>query len=128
MCIAMITSNLPVRQVRVCPKCGEHSLKVSESRDHVEGKYRRYTCKHCKYRETTYEIPGSSYDELVELRRIVRDVKNLISPNAPKELKESTKHVICYTCTHFDVKGCGFGYPEAGSAEAHGCFNFDEKQ
>jgi len=118
----------PQLKSRRCPKCGELGFKVIETRDFVDRRYRRSACKHCEYRETTYEIPGSSYDELIELRRIVRDVKNLISPNAPLELQESTKDVICYTCTHFDVKGCGFGFPEAGSTEAHGCFHYDEKQ
>ena len=118
----------PQLKSRRCPKCGELGFKVIETRDFVDRRYRRSACKHCEYRETTYEIPGSSYDELIELRRIVRDVKNLISPNAPLELQESTKDVVCYTCTHFDVKGCTFGFPEAGSTEAQGCFHYDEKQ
>lgn len=88
---------------------------------------RRYRCKHCDYRQTTYELPSLSYDELVELRRLMRDVRNLISPSAPKDLQQSTKHVLCYSCEHFDLKGCGFGYPEAGSLEAEGCFNYETK-
>ncbi len=92
-----------------------------------EGKKRRYSCKHCDYRETTYEIPSLAYDELAELRRLMRDVRNLISPSAPNDLQQSTKHVICYSCEHFDLKGCGFGYPEAGSLEAEGCFNYETK-
>ena len=124
----MTTSNLPATRSRCCPKCGEPGFKTIETRDSLEGKRRRYRCKHCDYRETTYEIPGSSYDELVELRRTMRDVRNLISPSAPQELQESVRHVICYSCDHFDVKGCGFGYPEAGTVDAEGCFNYETKQ
>jgi len=124
----MTTSNFPPSRCRRCPKCGEFALKTIESKPTPEGKRRRYGCKHCDYRETTYEIPSLFYDELVELRRTMREVKNLISPSAPSELQQSTRHVICYSCDHFGVKGCGFGYPEAGSLKAEGCFNYETKQ
>lgn len=124
----MTTSNLTSSRCQCCPKCSESALRVIQTKQAAEGRIRRYGCKHCNYRETTYEIPSFSYDELVELRRTMREVKNLISPSAPNELQQSTRHVICYSCDHFGVKGCGFGYPEAGSLEAEGCFNYETKQ
>lgn len=110
-----------------CPRCGQRSFGVYETRAVKDGRRRRYKCSCCNFRETQYEISSSSYDELLELRRVSRDIKCLISSIAPQELRNSVEDVICYSCEHFGRHGCGFDYPEAGSKEAQGCFNFEQK-
>ena len=113
---------------RLCPRCGSSGFKAIESKKTAEGRRRRYRCKECDYRETTYEIAGPAYEELVELRRILRDVRGLVAPGGTTETEGPSKHIICYSCDHYSAHGCGFGYPEAGTLDAKGCFNYETKQ
>lgn len=125
--VDQITELQRYSQKKQCPQCGRKAFSVRESRKCIDGIRRRYVCDHCELRETRYEVSAEAYNELTELRRVVKEIKSLISTSAPAELKKATQHVICYSCDHFSNHGCGFDYPEAGSSEAEGCINYEKK-
>lgn len=112
---------------KVCPSCGSKTFSVIETRSVPDGRRRRYCCDRCDFRQTLFEISKEAYDELIESRRLLRDMRHLLSASAPKELRTAVEHIVCYTCDFFDKKGCSFGYPEAGSVNATDCTQFQFK-
>mgnify|MGYP003630095469 CR=1 FL=1 len=112
---------------KVCPSCDSKTFSVIETRSVPDGQRRRYCCDRCDFRQTLFEISKEAYDELIESRRLLRDMRHLLSASAPKELRTAVEHIVCYTCDFFDKKGCSFGYPEAGSVNATGCTQFQFK-
>jgi len=116
----------------VCPKCGTRSYRTIES--HLEKnlvRRRRYCCSKCSYRETRFELSSDLYDEYCKLKKDFEALSKFfvnITHEAPEDLKKSVKDIPCYSCEYFEVHGCSFDLPEAGSYEADGCNNFSAKK
>jgi len=115
-----------------CPKCRTRSFRTIES--HVERnsvRRRRYCCDKCSYRETRFELSSDLYDEYRKLKKDFEVLSKFfvnITHEAPEDLKKSVEDIPCYRCEYFEVHGCAFDLPEAGSYEADGCNNFSAKK
>ena len=105
---------------KVCPKCGRKTLCVGETRKVVDGVRRRYHCEHCGHRCSRYEVSSESYEELLELRRVVGKIRSLLS-------NDKATACPCYNCSYYGEDGCSFTLPEAGSADAEGCSYYESK-
>lgn len=95
-----------------CPRCGERSYFVVESRKTNGIQRRRRSCNSCGHKATTYEISSSDY----ELLRKARQVEKIFS-----DLSGNKDQLTCESCKHWQDGSCDFSFPEAGGAFAEEC-------
>ena len=106
-------------QQKKCPKCGNKSLGVLESRKVTEGTRRRYRCVHCGHRETRYELSEAAYVELKELRRVIGGIRGFLGT------QESPDQIPCAKCANCNGDSCAFEIPEFDTADSVGCNYFE---
>ena len=107
-----------------CPRCGEPAFRVIESRKVPEGKRRRHECEKCLFRETRFEITGEAYKELKELRIAIKHIKDSLEKTKEFKVSEDVD-LPCVSCAHKTKYGCSFDYPEADTADAIGCTQYE---
>ena len=107
-----------------CPRCGEPAFRVIESRKVPEGKRRRHECEKCFFRETRFEITGEAYKELKELRIAIKHIKDSLEKTKEFKVSEDVD-LPCVSCAHKTKYGCSFDYPEADTADAIGCTQYE---
>ena len=84
-----------------CPKCGERTFTVLESKLTQKGyRRRRKHCTACGHRLTTIEMP-------------LEDLSNRRSTTG--------KPIACISCEHNTNEACGFFIPEYMTDQAHDC-------
>ena len=107
--------------MRTCPKCGQSSLKVKESRkvnNLAAYRYRR-ECSECGHRQTTYEVTSALIEEYKLLQRLNTAISQVLKP----EGRES-----CTSCTYWSHGSCSMQFPEAGGSFARDCSLFTKNQ
>jgi hypothetical protein len=110
-----------------CPECKHNSFSVLESRKVSKGRRRRFSCEVCGFRETRYEISGVDYERFLELEKAFKAFKKVMSSSAEEDVVESTEDIPCSRCFFLDSSGCTFDLPEANTAEAISCNNFQAR-
>jgi predicted nucleic-acid-binding Zn-ribbon protein len=113
---------ITVQPFKACPKCGHHKYSVIESREAAQGKRRRWECKQCKYRETTYEVEKSRYMSLIDKEKLF---DKIIALTGGPTFQGSQIATCEEDCHHWSKNGCTFGFPEAGGAYAEECSNYE---
>ena len=109
----------------VCPACGTTDFKVLESRKMYLGRKRRYHCRHCDHRETTYEISQAELDRLRWADRLYHYAAKVVQRVDSKPPAEGP---TCDQCVHFSNERCTMGIPEAGDGFAAECSIFSSHQ
>jgi len=102
--------NLPLRQPSRCPKCGQNSFHILESRSPGKNgtyvKRRRKECRACNYMMTTYELDSKEYEEYLSNKKLISKLRTDL------EIKRS-----CHQCTHYYAASCRLDIPELDAEE-----------
>ena len=97
-----------------CPKCKEGNFAVIESRPPGKNgghtRRRRRCCSNCNYRETTYEITKSAYEEYLQSKRIVSKLTTTLK-------EKVTNKRACYKCIQYYQNRCRLDIPELDATE-----------
>ena len=118
-----------------CPVCGKRQYKVIETRPtSFRGvgqniRRRRRQCDHCGHRDTTYEIPDFMYRQMLEDRKIVERVDNLLGSNGKPVFEipaVQESNVDCDDCRFNSGNSCSFGLPEYQTFDCRDCVNFQK--
>ena len=110
--------------MKFCPKCGNKSFRVKESRTR-EANVRRRTpatrvrrqCGVCGHVDTFFEIDSAQMKHFEALQRLEEAVVLHL------QLDDTDS---CYACIHWDANGCSMHLPEAGGTFATECSLFQK--
>ena len=105
-----------------CPNCKEKQIYILESRKSKDGTRRRRICKACNYRDTTYEVSSTFYQEAKDNALLLSKFRSLLSLTTTEVSLQENK---CLSCkyNHKDIK-CSFDLPEFNTEESFDCTHY----
>ena len=118
------------QQMKDCPKCGDRSFRVIETRKIQDAQRRRYKCDICGHRDTRYEINQKSYEELAQLRRNFKALSKILIAQSdnelPDEVIDAKSEYQCASCRFYKetTSECSLDIPECGTEYANDCSSY----
>ncbi len=118
------------QQMKDCPKCGDRSFRIIETRKIQDAQRRRYKCDVCGHRDTRYEINQKSYEELAQLRRNFKALSKILIAHVNNEISDEVADVEsdyrCASCRFYNeaVSECSLDIPEYGTDYANDCSSY----
>ena len=108
-----------------CPKCGEHTLDIIESRPSGESRRRRKLCRSCGHRLGSREVSEAWYAQALSdralLERIRADLGCATAPLSTAAAPAAADRDPCLLCIHRLNDTCDLGFPEFSTPEARDC-------
>jgi hypothetical protein len=111
--MAFIKQLLPV-----CPRCGQPSMRVLETRKTPASLRRRKKCDSCNYMLTTHEISKEDFEKAKQNEITLSKVRNALEKIIPPSEVES---YLCLKCKFNNGQQCEFDLPEYSTEDAFDC-------
>lgn len=111
-----------------CPRCRARAFVVWETDVRADARYRRWKCRECGHRETTYEVSQEVWERCQHALAVMDRLAVLVQDPHAFQIRRPSKlsvgRQICTDCDHWGPGGCGLSLPEAGGAFAEECAVF----